>query len=224
MPTLKTGFVPVSGYAVKVRKTLFAQNSGLVKESEEWGKAIAFGVAVLNINLYKLLVEELGLSKHDIVRVQIDYSLDYEKKAVVYDWNSLTVEIYKKMPEESFADKVEKFKKKAGIPGGPILQYTVAKAGETLSGDSVYLIKLDDQEIGIAVVFVIDEATAMLKRAVLLNPPALIGKTKLDTSAASVEQRLSEIVEAARNEGLGAHLKPDEAKKLFDSLKASIVF
>lgn len=63
MPVLSTGLVPVAGYANKIRKIVFAQNRELVKESNEWSKAIAHGAAVLNVALYRLLVEELKLKK-----------------------------------------------------------------------------------------------------------------------------------------------------------------
>lgn len=220
MPVLRTGLVPVAGYASKVRRTLFAQTKELVTNSKEWARAVAYGVAVLNVALYKLLVEELKLDKRDVIRVSIEYDLDYEKKAAVYKWDTLTIEVYKKQPQESYLDVVERFKSVAEQIS--IARYTAVKVGETLGGDEVYSIRLGDREVGVALVFPVDESTIILKRAVLTEPsPAAIGRMRIELAGSSVEQKLVEIIASSGQSSIP--LQPEQAARIIETIKSSLV-
>lgn len=219
MPTLKTGLVSVAGYADKVRKTIFAQNKSLVKD-KEWSKALAYGAAVINVALYKLLVDELHLDKRDVVRVSIDYNLDQEKKTVVVDWDSLSIEVYKRQEPDAYSLKVESFKHR--IKQQPEEQYSVSKIGETVGGDEVYAIKLGEREVGVALVYPVNDTRVLVKKLVVLEPaPLQVMKQTIELGDASVEQRLTELLSSIKQ--LGVEIDQEKATKTIELVKSSII-
>lgn len=79
MPTLNTGTIIAGAYADKVRRTLFAltrqlQESGVIKSED-----VAYGAAILNQILYKIIVETLKCDKGDVVRIVVDYEIKDSK-------------------------------------------------------------------------------------------------------------------------------------------------
>ena len=62
MPTLSTGYVIVGAYAIKIRRTLFAQQKDRIKNKELDGKEIARASGELNKVLFDILVNKLSES------------------------------------------------------------------------------------------------------------------------------------------------------------------
>jgi len=88
---LSTGFVRAAGYADKLRRTLLAQNKGVVAPNETIRVA-----ALINMKLFDVLREN-NVDKGDVVRIMFDYDIldDGGKKTIKPHWNTFTIEIYK---------------------------------------------------------------------------------------------------------------------------------
>jgi len=97
---LSSGLVIAGAYSGKIRRTLFAQLRDVVKQDKEFTKEIARASAELNVVLFNILVNELKIDKGDVVRVRINYSLDPHNRRIVWDYNSLRVEAFKRVPDE----------------------------------------------------------------------------------------------------------------------------
>ncbi len=219
MPRLSTGLVFAGAYADKVRRTLFAQMREYVKKDREWGKKIAYAAAQLNRLLYILLVENLNVEKSDVVRVRIEYDVDENRKEIVWRWDTLEVELYKKVPDEKVRAVVEKIAEKAQEIVATQVKYEVEKVRETFDGDVVYFIKLNGKEVGAVEVLPIDENLAVLKVGAVLEPvPAVFEKVKLELGKRKIEdvlkETLSNVLEKAR------HVEREEALKIVNALRA----
>lgn len=105
---LNTGIVIAGAYADKVRRTLFAQQSQLVRKSKEFAKEVARASAEINSLLYYILVENLKIEKGDAVRIRVKYSVDETQSRVIWDYDSLTVEFFKRVPDEQVKEVVRK--------------------------------------------------------------------------------------------------------------------
>lgn len=97
---LSSGLVIAGAYADKIRRTLFAQLRDLVKQDKEIAREVARASAELNIVLYNILVNELRIEKGDVVRIRVNYSIDPRTKKISWDYNSLKVEAFKRIPDE----------------------------------------------------------------------------------------------------------------------------
>ena len=130
MPTLSTGLVRAAGYADKIRRTMFAQLRDAIKAGEIDSKQVAYRVGRLNEILYKLLVETLGIEKHDAVRIMIDYEVSYGD--IHFDWNSIQIEIYR-YDEDLSRKAVDELKKllEAGLAERDFLVSEVKRIGPT---------------------------------------------------------------------------------------------
>lgn len=104
---LSSGFVIAGVYADKIRRTIFAQLRDLVRQDKELAREVARAVAELNIVLFNILVNELKIDKGDVVRVRINYSVDYHAKRISWDYNSLRVEVFKRVPDEEVYSRVQ---------------------------------------------------------------------------------------------------------------------
>lgn len=94
-----TGLVIAGAYADKVRRTLFAQLKDAIKQDKEFAREVARATAELNVVLYNILIEELKISKGDVVRVRINYRVDHGKR-VTWLYDTLRVEAFKRVPDE----------------------------------------------------------------------------------------------------------------------------
>lgn len=83
-----SGLVIAAGYANKIRRTLLAQTKGLVDPKEAVRAS-----ALINQHLFNIFREK-GIDKQDVVRVRFVYRIKDGKIEV--DWNTLTIEHYKK--------------------------------------------------------------------------------------------------------------------------------
>ncbi len=98
MPTLKSGAIIVGAYANKVRKTLFAQLKNDIKAGTLTSQEVARAAGELNQLIFKLVVEKMKLDKGDVVRITCDYIVENGK--IKWQWSTLKVEAYRKVPED----------------------------------------------------------------------------------------------------------------------------
>ncbi|MEM5824451.1 MAG: DUF2258 domain-containing protein [Candidatus Aenigmatarchaeota archaeon] len=176
MPTLRSGAVIVGAYAKKIRKTLFAQLKDKVKSREISSQEIARASGEINKMLYILFVEKLRLDKGDTVRISIDY--DLVNNQIVWNYDTLKVEAYRKVPEDDINRYLEEIKKGLEkISQLNIEEYNVVKARETRLGDVIFDIKKGKEVVGILIATQIDED--VIVRGAIKEPPFLITKSKL---------------------------------------------
>ncbi|MEM1713356.1 MAG: DUF2258 domain-containing protein [Desulfurococcaceae archaeon] len=132
IPTLRSGFVLSAGYAAKLRKTLFAQLKDLVKQDKEFANKIAYYSGLLNRALFTLLAEELKVDKLDVVRISINYDVDEANKAIIWKWDTLKIEIYKRVSPETYESTLKNFILKAPELALKAVKYSVNKLGVQL--------------------------------------------------------------------------------------------
>jgi len=113
LPTLRSGLIPAALFADKLRRVLFGQLRDYVKKDKEFANRIAYYSALLNRALFTLLVDELKVDKLDVVRITIDYDVDEEHKEVKWKWDTLKVEVFKRVSPESYAETLKTFIAKA---------------------------------------------------------------------------------------------------------------
>ncbi len=103
-----SGLVIAAGYANKIRRTLLAQTRPLKVDPKEAVRVSA----LINQHLFNIFREK-GIDKLDVVRVRFNYRVREGKIDV--DWDSLTVEHYKRHavlenippPEHGLEDVIE---------------------------------------------------------------------------------------------------------------------
>lgn len=106
MPTLNTGHIIVGAYADKLRKTLFAQLSDMVRGGSIDSKEVARAAGEINKLLYEVFVDEMKLDKGDVVRIRVDYTV--EGNQITWYYDTLTVEAYRRIPDEEVARIIKK--------------------------------------------------------------------------------------------------------------------
>jgi hypothetical protein len=222
MPRLSSGFVIAGAYADKIRRTMFAQMRDYVKRDKEWGQRIALAIAQLNRFLYTLLVEQLKIDKGDVVRVRIDYDIDEQNKNIVWKWDTLTVEAFRRVPQEEVEKVVKTLTAKALEISTAAVAYTLEKLGETFDGDVVLAIKLGEREVGAAIITSINESLAVLKKGAVLEPtPAIFDKVRLDISPGKtldevLRETLSKVILSAR------HVDANEALNTINTIRERV--
>lgn len=222
MPRLSSGFVIAGAYADKIRRTMFAQMRDYVKRDKEWGQRIALAIAQLNRFLYTLFVEQLKIDKGDIVRVRIDYDIDEQNKNIVWKWDTLTVEAFRRVPQEEVEKVVKTLAAKALEISTAAVAYTLEKLGETFDGDVVLAIKLGEREVGAAIITPVNESLAVLKKGAVLEPtPAIFDKVRLDISPGKMldevlRETLSKVILSAR------HVDANEALNTINAIRERV--
>ncbi|MEM1736658.1 MAG: DUF2258 domain-containing protein [Ignisphaera sp.] len=219
MPKLSSGFVIAGAYADKIRRTLFAQLRDYLRKDKEWGQRIALAVAQLNRFLYTLLVERIKIDKGDVVRIRIDYDIDETTKSINWLWNTLTIEAFRRIPQDEVDKITKELVTKAVEISTAAVVYALEKLGETFDGDIVYTIKLGDREVGTAIVTLINENIGVLKRGAVIEPtPAVFDKVKLvvepgKTIEDTLRDVLSTVIQSAK------HVDADEAVKVINAIR-----
>ncbi len=127
---LRTGLVLAGAYAVKVRKVMFAQLFKKVNSKE-----IARAVAEINKVLYEILVNKVKVNKGDVVRIEIDYKI--ENGLIKYDYDTLKIEVFKKVNEKEIEEHVKEAIKNIKQILEKGINYEVRKIGEKF-GDEIY--------------------------------------------------------------------------------------
>ncbi|MEM1760577.1 MAG: DUF2258 domain-containing protein [Desulfurococcaceae archaeon] len=146
---LNTGIIIAGAYADKVRRTLFAQLSSYVRTSKDYATEVARGAAELNTILYHIIVENLKSDKGDAVRIRIRYTYDAERNVLEWDYNSLKIEFYKRVPDEqvdSIAkrvvnEKLFEVKSRFGKPGA-LAEITRSETASVQTFEPVEQVKL----------------------------------------------------------------------------------
>ncbi len=105
---LNTGIVIAGAYADKVRRTLFAQLKDLMKNNKDFAREIARASAELNRILYHILVESIRVEKGDAVRIRVKYSMDKDFNRIVFDYNTLSLEVFKRVNDEEVSSTIRK--------------------------------------------------------------------------------------------------------------------
>jgi hypothetical protein len=220
MPELRSGLVFAAGYADKLRRTIFAQLREQVKKDKELAKQVALYVGRLNRALYTLLVEELKVDKFDVVRITISYELDEVNKAIVWKWDTLKVEIYKRIPLETYEEALKKFVARAPTLAVEVVKYNVSKIGETFDGDLIYSIKIDEKEVGVVEVLPVEDIVVLKKAAVIEPVTAIFEKAKIELKGRPIEdalvEQLSKIMEIAR------HVDTGEALQVINAIRGRL--
>jgi hypothetical protein len=221
VPTLRSGLIPAAVYADKLRRVLFGQLRDLVRKDKEFASKVAYYSALLNRALFTLLVEELKVDKLDVVRITIDYDVNEEKKEITWKWDSLRVEIYKRIPPESYAESLKNFIVRAPELAMGVVRYSVVKLSETFDGDLVYTIKIDEKEVGAAIAIQVDENTILLKKAAVVEPTAAVfEKAKLELGGRLIDDVLKERI--GRVIQYGTHVSYEEALKVVNAIRTRI--
>ncbi|MEM0199248.1 MAG: DUF2258 domain-containing protein [Desulfurococcaceae archaeon] len=221
MPRLISGLVIAARYADKLRKTVFAQLRDYVKKDKEFANRVAYYIASLNRALFTLLVEELKVDKLDVVRIMIEYDVDEVNKAIVWKWDTLRVEVYKRIPPETYEEHLKKFIPKAPELAFGAVKYTLVKIGETFDGDVIYAVRINEKEVGSAIVYQVDENTVVMKLAAVVDPtPAVYEKAKLELMGRPLEDVLIEHL--GKLVQIGKHVSYDEALKVVNNIRSKI--
>ncbi|RLG77891.1 MAG: DUF2258 domain-containing protein [Thermoprotei archaeon] len=220
MPRLSSGLVIAGAYADKIRRTLFAQLRDAVKQGKISGQRVAYAAAQLNRVLYTILVENLKVDKGDVVRVRIEYELDEEKGEIVWKWDTMSLEVFRRVPQEEVDNVIKSIVKTAAELSVAAVEYAIEKLGETKDGDLIYLIRLGDKEVGAVEVLPVNDNLAVLKKGAVIEPtPAVFEKARMDISKSleeDLKQILSRVISSAR------HVSVEEARKVIDYLKSRV--
>lgn len=220
MPRLSSGFVIAGAYADKIRRTMFAQLRDYMRRDKEWGQKIALAVAQLNRFLYTVLVEQIKVNKGDVVRVRIDYEVDEQIKSVNWLWDTLSIEVFKRVPQEEVDSIVKSLAAKAIEISTAAVSYSLEKLGETFDGDLVFAIKLGEREVGAAIVTTVNETLAVLKKGAVVEPiPAVFDKVKLEiqhgkTIEDVIQSAISTVIQSAR------HVEEAEALNIINTIRS----
>jgi hypothetical protein len=218
MVLLSTGFIIAGAYADKVRKTLFAQLRDHMKRGEVSAQEVARAAAELNRALYHILVERLKSDKGDVVRAKIEY--DVEGGKVVWDYNTLQLEVFKRVPDEEVQRVLRETTSEISKLLERAIAYNVERAAVTSYGDYLFRVKIDDKVVGALTVTTIDNEVAIIRGAVLEPTPIIIDKSKVPLEGKSVEEvvssNLTNLVKSARNVELA------EAERALKGIEAMI--
>ncbi len=219
MPMLSTGYIIVGVYATKVRRTLYAQLSQRVRSDKEWAQRVAYGAAQLNRVLYELFVNRLKLDKGDVIRVRINYDIDDEKKSIIWRWNSMRVEVFRRVPGTDVELAVKEIMASAEEILKTSLRFEAVKLGETEDGDVVYALKLGGREVGAVIVTPLDGEVLLKSGAVLEPSPAIFGRTRAKLEGRSIEEVIAGLVSRPQE---ASQVERNEALKLVNSLRSRV--
>jgi len=191
MATLNTGLVIVGAYADKVRRTLFAQLRDKVKAKEIDSKMVAKASGDLNKLLYEIFVKRLKLDKGDVVRIVVNY--DVEDGEVVWDLDSLRIEVFKRLPEEDYSEILkESVRRIEELEEVEEVRMRIERIGETDLGDTVYEVRVGDEKVGALVLTPLNDEGIV--RGALMKPnPVVIERIKV--SLENLEEDLLRVVE-----------------------------
>ena len=213
MPTLNTGLVIVGAYADKVRRTIFAQLKDKIKAKEIDSKMVAKASGDLNKLLYEIFVNRLKLDKGDVVRIVVDY--DVENGEVVWNLESLRIEVFKRIPEEEYAEIVgESVKKIEELEEVEEVRMRIERVGETDLGDVVYEILIGDEKVGALVLTPLD-GEGIVRGALTKPNPVVIERTKITME--NLEEELLKVVEEK-----GRVVEEEEAKRIVSDIESLI--
>jgi len=194
MPTLRSGLVIAGAYADKLRRAMFAQMKNEVKEGKLKAQDVAYAVAQLNRVLYKVFVDNLRIDKGDVVRITIDYEV--KDSSITWDWSSLKIEVFRRVPEEEVEKAVKPVLHEAEEIVKGAVEYNVEKLGETEDGDLIYVLKLGDNVVGAFEVVPINNELIYVKKGAATDPsPMIIEKIKVPAEEGDIDSSLRKNIE-----------------------------
>ncbi|RLI81794.1 MAG: DUF2258 domain-containing protein [Archaeoglobales archaeon] len=213
MATLNTGLVIVGAYADKVRRTLFAQLRDKVKAKEIDSKMVAKASGDLNKLLYEIFVKRLKLDKGDVVRIVVNY--DVEDGEVVWDLDSLKIEVFKRLPEEDYSEILkESVRRIEELEEVEEVRMRIERIGETDLGDTVYEIRVGDEKVGALVLTPLNDEGIV--RGALMKPnPVVIERIKV--SLENLEEDLLRVVEEK-----GRIAEEDDVRRIVEDIEGMI--
>jgi len=215
---INTGLIPAAVYATKTRRALYALLQSLVKKDKEWDKIIKDEIGKLNRALYHLFTVDLKIDKTDVIRLRIEFDVDEEGRRILWKWESLDIEVYKQVPKEEVRKHVEHLITMIPEIVAKPINYVVEKIATTIDGDDVYIVKLDREEVGAALILGVDENTIVLKKAAVLQPnPLIYEKAKISLNGKTVEQALQDELSATTKRGV--HAEYSEALKVVNMIR-----
>ena len=219
MPTLRSGLVIAGAYADKLRRTMFAQLKNDIREGRVKASDVAYHVAQLNKVLYRIFVERLKVDKGDVVRINIDYELTDE--GIKWDFTSLKIEVFKRVPQEEVDSVVSSVVGEAETIMERAVEYQAVKIGETEDGDNIFVLKLGDREVGAFEVVPIDNEFAYLKKGAALDPsPMIVEKVRIPLNGGSVEDAISRNIELLTKNA--RYVEREEAEELINYIKSRV--
>jgi len=222
MPRLSSGLVIAGAYADKIRRTLFAQMRDHVKQDKAWAQKVAYASAQLSRFLYIILVEQLKTDKGDVVRVRIDYEIDESAKEIKWKWDTLQLEVFRRVSQEQVDSIVKEYVAKASELSVTAVAYSLVKIGETFDGDIIYNVTLAEKEVGAVIVTPVNDTLVVLKIGAVIEPsPAVFEKAKLELQHGqsledSIKNFLSTVIQTAK------HVSYDEAVRVINSIREKI--
>ncbi|AEM38725.1 uncharacterized conserved protein UCP037214 [Pyrolobus fumarii 1A] len=221
---LSTGLVIAGAYADKLRRTLFAQLRDLLKQGKIEASEVARAAGEMNRLLYDIIVNKLKLDKGDVVRVRVEYIVEEKdgKAEIKWLYDTLTLEAFRRIPEEEVAKAVkETLGKREEVLGSPVTGREAEWTGEkpttykprehveiadvTAIGEvpetNEYLYLLQNKKgdsVGLIVAKRLDSGSDI--RAILvLDHKAMEAKLKLDTPPDKLEENKEKVIEALHN-------------------------
>ncbi len=216
---LSSGYIIVGAYADKIRKVLFGHFSDRIKAKEIDPKLVAKYAGDLNKFLYEIFVNRLKLDKGDVVRVRIEYEYDEDTKEFKWDFSTLRLEVFKRVPEEEVKKVLEEAREEVETIISREIAYDVKKLGTTEFGDEIYEVYVSDQSVGILQVTPIDEEI-VVKGAFTYPEAKVIEKTRM---------KIVESIENTLKSNIGSLLITakeadyEKCRKIIERIKESIV-
>jgi hypothetical protein len=220
-----TGYVIAGAYADKVRRTLFAQTRDLVKSGTLTPQEVARAAGELNRILYEVFVNKLKTDKGDVVMVNIEYNI--EDNRIVWNYDKLEVRVWRRERDDVVARALSEVKMVARELAVRVIQFEVARIGETEGGDIVYSLKLAGKEVGAFLLTPLDEDKAVVRGAVLEPTPLLLKRQLIDIQPPVddfIAKNIGAIMAKATNVEIGEADKAiREIKALVEALKKPAV-
>ncbi len=213
---LSSGLVIAGAYADKLRRTLYAQLKDKIKSKEIDSKEVARAAAELNRLLYEIIVNKIKLDKGDVVRVRIEY--DERNGEIVWKYDTLEVEAFRRVDENEVKKAVEEIVSKASEIAEAEIEYSIEKAGETDLGDEVYYLSLNEEFAGAFIVTPLN-GEAIVRGAVLRPIPKVIEKTKISAEESledTLKRNLQSLIRTGKN------VESTEAKKVIKEIRGLI--
>ncbi|MEM4849088.1 MAG: DUF2258 domain-containing protein, partial [Ignisphaera sp.] len=162
------------------------------------------------------------IDKGDVIRVRIDYDIDEQNKSISWRWDTMIVEAFKRIPQEEVDKLVKTLITKASEISIAAVAYTLDRLGETFDGDLIFTIKLGNREVGAAIITMVNDTLAVLKKGAVLEPtPAIFDRIRLDISPdKSIEEvlqtTLSTVIQTAR------HVDASEALNMVNVIRERV--
>jgi len=214
---LRSGYVIAGAYADKVRRTLFALTRDLVKSGELTASEVARAAGELNRILYEVFVNRIKVDKGDVVMINAEY--DVKEGKIVWNFDKLEVRVWRRVPDDTVLRVLSEVKTVARELVARVVQYEIAKIGETEGGDLIYSLRLAGKDVGAFILTPLDEDKAVIRGAVLEPTPLLLKRQVVD-----IQLPLDEFI--AKNVGAimskAIHVEIGEADKAIREIRALV--